>query len=312
MDFFTYEVIAVIVIAWLILYPILLYIDWYQWWNKYDPKRQYRCFSPVAISYYKNNAILYWIYNYLLTPGPNQFKYDWWVIFIGGIISGEAVEINTGGLCTPRTLCHSLVPDSPPYTFFPGIGQRWPQSESEWKPVIMSWLGFTTVPTEASGWNPNSTTWNVRDNFLATWGIPPTSPAVIGFITGNSTFNGDKIWPGTLNPLLGLFSSDGLNFGGWFGFLQQGGNFGGFELLEAQRAIWSTEPIPQRIQNAQNNAKKCSAASIVSGAVGTGMGGAFAGAALGTELAPGVGTIIGLLIGVLAGGAMGAWGGNCF
>jgi len=324
MDFFTYEVIAVIVIAWLILYPILLFIPWYQWWNKYDPQRKYGCISFAKLAYFKYNYPFFVIVNNI--SGSTRFEQDWWVFFINSILVGEAkgvVDQQPGsppGLCTPQTLCDSLIPTQYPLGVLPIFGKQWPTNPEDWKKLLLAWMGMLSVPTDPSNWNPNVTLWNsFPDNFLANWGISPNSPIVIGFITGKDSFNGITTYITAIEPLLGFPTGGSEGYGGFMGFLQA--SSGSINSLDAvNNAIWGQLPVPTRIASAQNNDKKCNASSAVSGAIGTGLGGAFAGGAIfgsaaGTAAFPGIGTvlgaIIGALVGAVVGGTVGAWGGNC-
>ena len=113
-------------------------------------------------------------------------------------------------------------------------------------------------------------------------------------------------------PLLGIKSGND-SAGGWFGFLQEGDNFGGNGLDEANSQIWGNEQPQAR--KSQDPKSACGAAGIVSSGVSMGIAGAFAGAAAGTAV-PVVGNIIGgiigFLIGALGGSVVGAWQGNCF
>jgi len=318
MDLFVYEILIIILIIWFFLYPILYFIPWYQWYRIHDPGNNYSCFSIASIAYYEYNNIAYRLLN-LLTPPTFQFKYDWWVLFISGIMAGEAVDIVANGICTPQTLCDSLIPYEYPLTVLPGTGRRWPITVPEWQNLILNWTGMSQVPSDPSGWQPNVDTWqSAPDNFLNAWGIPPNSPAVIGFVTNWSSFNGDVIFPNVLNPLLGIKQGP-VALGGWFGFLQQGDNFGTYGLDEANRVVWSTE-IPVNIANSQSSTTGCSTAGIVSGAFSGGLGGGFAGAPIAGALAgaaagstvPVVGTIIGAVLGIAIGGILAAWSGGCF
>jgi hypothetical protein len=314
MDIFLFEILAVIAIFIMIIYPIMIFIPWYTWWNTNDPNGNYSCFPLASIAYYKYNNPVYRIWDFLL-PNPRRFKYDWWIIFISGVMTGEAVGFIPGGLCTPKTLCESLVPDSPPIGLLPGIknGHQWPLSGSDWQTVLMGWLGISQVPTSPDNYKPNTTTWADQNNFLNKWGISPYSKAVIGFITNGATWNGDQIYATTLNPLLGIQASSlGVSYGGWFGFLQEGDNFGGNGLDEANRAVWANELPPAR--KSQDPKQGCSVPGIVSGGISMGIAGAFAGAAAGSPvfgIGAVPGAVIGFFVGALGGSALGAWQGKC-
>ena len=142
---FEYEIIAIVVILWMIIYPILIFIEWYGWWNKNTPKGEtYDCFSLASLAYFKFNYPLFLIVNNLY--GPSRFVGDWQVLFISAIMGGEAkgfVDPNNPnvGLCTPATLCHTLVPTQYPEEnggLLPGnFGRNWPTEQNEWKRLFM-------------------------------------------------------------------------------------------------------------------------------------------------------------------------------
>jgi hypothetical protein len=314
MDIYMLEIFGVVALFIMLIYPIAIFMPWYTWWNQNDPKGIYNCFSITSMAYYKFNNPVYRIWDFAFTTNPSRFKHDWWMIFISGIITGEAKGIVPGGICTPKTLCESLVPDTPPSTILPlPIGTQWPTSSSDWKTVLMSWLGITAIPTDPSNYNPNLTTWensstsNGGDNFLVPWGITPQSKSLIGFITnGQTNWGGDKLYATTLAPLLGIKSGSD-SAGGWFGFLQEGDNFGGNGLDEANSQVWGNEQSQSR--KSQDPKAACGAAGIVSSGISMGIAGAFAGTAIPIPI---VGNIIGFLIGALVGSVLGAWQGKCF
>jgi hypothetical protein len=310
-----FSIIFCIIILIVVIYitPLIQFQSWYDWWNTYDPGNKYKCFSLTMMAYYKYSYIAYESYK-LVTPLPNQFTYDWWALFLSSIMAGEAFGIVPNGLCTPKTLCESLIPGDYPINPLPPNNVRaWPTTENEWTNLLMAWLGFTSIPLHEDDWKPDLKKWSDPDNFLNKWGIPADSPAVIAFVTDWPVYKSDKIYPEVLVPLLGLQGGiGGFSAGGWFGYLQAGQDFGGNGLVEANRMIWSSEPLPS-INKAQNESK-CNAANITSGAIGMGMGGAFAGQAIATAFAfetAGLSVIIGGLVGLLGGGALTAAGSGC-
>lgn len=311
MDWFIYEFLIVLFLTWALLFPILLYIPLFRWWRENDPKNEYNCLSISLMAYYKYNNIIYRLFNFA-SQNAVQFKYDFWVIFIASIISGEAAGVVPQGICTPKTLCKSLIPTDTPIGPLPTGGRVWPTATGDWQKLLAAWSGQTTVPSDPSNWNPVPGAW-AKDptNFLAAWGITEFSPAVIGFVTNTSDEN-KGIYPDSILPLLGLSNAQGDIAGGWLGYLQYGDDFNGGGMSEADRRIWSNV-IPPNISNGRK--QQCQAAGIVSQGIGLGMGGAFAGAALGSVV-PGVGNVIGAIIGFFvgaaAGAALGGWSGGCF
>lgn len=280
--------------------PLLQFRGWFQWWNTQDPKKQYRCLSLINLAYFNNNTLLYEITDQFFTTENNRFTHKWWVYFITGFMYGAAVDLVPDGYVTPKSLCGSLIPDTIPQNLYNGK-HEWPSQPEDWKKAITSWGKITFVNGKYSydlkAWQ------NEPDNFLVQWGISPDAPIIIGFITNQSSYNGQKVYPSLMHPLLGFKS--GLSAGGWYGFLQQGDDFGGMGISEANRAIWSDD-IPAAITKSQNSGK-CNTASITQGALGTGMGGAFAGFAMGGP----VGAIIGALIGAGVGGSLSAASSGC-
>lgn len=342
-------ILFIIWIAFSVLNPVIQLKPWFQWFNDLDPQKKYRCFSVMDIANFKYNNLMYKITN-LFKSDEVKFKYDFWVYFIWGIMTAQGLHIiSNKGLCTPKTLCSSLIPSDYTSVNLPGgFGRNWPVGKDDWKKLIGLWASVPDVTKLTQDTYDDVTKGgvNVKDwydqtkfpnNFLARWGISPMSPAIIGFITNWSDFRNDKIYPNTLDPLLGI-KGLGTPAGGWFGFLQAGDDFGGNGLLEANRTIWSDEPPPMASDmiNGQAGGKSCNAASIASGAIGMGMGGAFAGSAMtsaGTEGGAAAAataleiageggaaetggaslalTLIGGFIGLLAGGALTAKSQKC-
>ena len=311
-----YKIIGAFLIVWLVVYPLLIFLPWYIWWNKHDHGKKHNCFNLALLAYYKYNYPLYKLLNFV-SSGQSQMKGDYWVIFLNGIMTSEAVGVIEQGLCTPKTLCESLIPTDAPRGSLPApFLRKWPSSSSGWKQLLMSWMGMTKVPGSQSEWRPNMTTWNNPLNFLANWGITPNSPIIIGFVTGESTWGNDEVYPTALNPLLGIRGGgpSGTDYGGWFGFLQDGHPFGERGLNEVNRAIWSNEPVPQG-QKIKKHVSKCDKSSVAASAIGTGIAmGAMGGLAAAPEtvgISIPVGIVIGLLGGILTGGLTGAVGGHC-
>jgi hypothetical protein len=299
-------------IALSIINPIIQLKPWFTWFNDYDPNKQYRCFSVYDIANFKYNNLMYNITN-VFKSSESKFKYDYWIYFIWGIMTAQGVHVVPNGICTPKTLCHSLIPSDYTSINLPGnFGRNWPKSKDDWKKLVGLWAGVPDLSklTQDNYDQPDQGGVNMKkwldttkfpNNFLAKWGISPISPVVIGFLTGWTQFREDKLFPVALHPLLGI-TGLGTPAGGWFGYLQAGDNFNGGGLFEANRWIWSSEPPPMArdIINKQTDKgkKSCNAASITSGALGLGMGGAFAASAV---LAPETGGLSELAMWAVAG-----------
>lgn len=280
--------------------PLIQFKGWYKWWRDNDPENKYNCFSLTDIAYFQNNILFYKIKT-LFESGTSNFKYNWWFYFITAFMFGGAIDLTDEGYVTPRSLCHSIVPEKYPNNLPLGFGNMWPTTPSDWKKLFKEW-GKINIDENRQTYEADDNAWiNAPNNFLNKWGIMPKSPLVIGFMTGWSSYNGGDLWQDAMLPLLGFKS--GISYGGWFGFLQIGDDFAGRGLLEANRIVWSQD-IPSNIANAQEKSKKCNAYSIANGAIGLGMGGAFAGNSL--PVPPPSGAIIGGVIGLIVGGFLSA------
>ena len=311
--------VGILILTLLILQPLLAYRSIFQWWSDNDPKGQYKCLSLTNLAYFHSNTLLYEIIS-LFTPESSKFDYTWWIYFITAFIQGQGPGV-VDGLCTPKTLCGSLVPDSIPkndyYTSAYNAKNKtgtaaWPTSKGGpnnnrrekpdtkpqdvttgddpgwgWLGAIMSWGNITYYPdaqSEKDIYLFDMDEWFKHpDNFLAQWGIPPNSGLVVGYITGRdvSPIDQQPVWGG-LEVLLGMRA--GFAAGGWFGFLQVNGDFGGRGLEEANRIIWATQesrPVPKSVTDAQKKSKSCNGANIANGAIGMGALGAMGLAAAG-------------------------------
>ena len=283
----------------LVITPVVKYKPWYQWWNKYDPEKKYRCFPLSQIAFFESNTLLY-LFSGLFVSPKSKFEHNWWIYFITGFMKGGAIEIVNNGWVTPKNLCESLIPDTAPNNTV-----AWPTSSDGWKNAIQKWGNIKWDDHHYTGdvnlWQSNP------DNFLSkNWGIPYDSGLIIGFLTGFSTSplpGNETLWPDLMEPLLGI--KTGIASGGWFGFLQNNDNFAGRGLVEANRLIWANQRPPALVKKHQDKSK-CNVGSVASGAVGTGLGGAFLGgmAAGAPFLLPGM--LVGAVIGLFTGGIVSA------
>src|SRR5690606_6964342 len=95
------------------------------------------------------------------------------------------------------------------------------------------------VTFEGGKYNVDQTKWQSGDNFLWNdWGIPGDSILVQGFITGSATYNGVTLFPFLLASLLG--NPVHQNVGGWYGFVWQGGDWGGLGLAQLETIVWAS------------------------------------------------------------------------
>ncbi len=103
--------IVVVVILIQILLPIVSFSKWFQWWRDNNTDNKYNCLPLSLMAFYNSNTLMYNIVK-LFTLQQNQFDHDWYIYFITGIMESQAIGIVPGGLCTPRSLCESLQPDT--------------------------------------------------------------------------------------------------------------------------------------------------------------------------------------------------------
>lgn len=275
-------------ILWIIMSiinPLLQMENWFSWWNKYDPEKLYRCFSIMDIANFKYNNLMYNIIN-IFKSAEVKFKYDFWVYFIWSIMKSQAIGVINDGLCTPKTLCKSLIPDGYTSTNLPGkFGRVYPSVKSDWKILISLWAGVEDINNlnnenygDVTKGGVDPTKWSHPTNFLYKWGITVYSPIVVGFLLNTDTYNGDITYPSAIEPLLGIISTPS---GGWFGFLQAGDNFNGKGILEVNRIIWANVELPVPLSTIKSQKESpCNAASITSNVIGSSMGFGFAVSAL--------------------------------
>ena len=273
LDIYVKIATIVLILLYITISPLLLYKDWFQWWNKYDPKKKYNCMSIADIAYFQKNLILYKIKT-LFDAGNKTFTHDWWIYFMTAFMYGGAVGIVPDGYVTPKSLCESIVPDKYPSNLPGGFGNDWPITIDDWKTLIKLW-GNIQIDNVNQKYTSNVKAWqSAPNNFFNTWGIPVDSPIIIGFLTNWTTYNGEAIYADYLHPLLGI--QDGLRAGGWMGFLQAGDNFGDRGLVEADRLIWSNDQPPQSIINGRDK-NKCNVGDVANNAINMGLAGFMAG-----------------------------------
>ena len=281
------------------------------------------------IAYFKNNIILFKIKN-LFGDGSKKFDSNAWIYFITSLLYGAAVNVVPNGYVTPKSICESLIPEAGQKWNIPvepiNGKYEWPNSTTDWQNLFIKWANLPSDIRQLpeSHYKPDLDAWeNEKNNFLKPWGLKPSSPLLMGFITGWRTYKNDILYPTAMNPLLGMKS--GILGGGWWGFLNSGSQFSDMGLDEINSIIWASE-VPVEIANA-NYSSKCNVANIAQGAIGTGMGGGFIGAAIGARYAATaavaaegaaegsaagpVGAFVGVIIGAIIGGVMSASATKC-
>lgn len=282
--------IGIVLILFALLMPIVEFKAWYSWWSQYDPNKLYNSFSLTDIAYFKSNALIYRITS-SFRPGPSQFRYDFWFYLITGLMDGAALGITDGGYVTPKSLCESIIPDEDPQEKLivatNGSYYTWPNNENDWKTVIKDWgnITFSGSGDDDQVYTVDESKWlNNPDNFFNRWGIPGDSPMIIGFVTNWDMYMYSKTYSFILKPLLGM-GKEGVGGLGWWGFLQDGDDFGGMGLTEIQRIVWSSD-VPTEISGGINGNKKCNISGALSGSMGGAGIGAMVGPAVGKMLVP--------------------------
>jgi len=284
--------------------PLVAYQGWFAWFNRLDPDKKYRCFSMIDIAYYNSSNLLYDI-KVLFTPGSSTFKNDSWIQFITSLMWSQAKTIVPNGILTPQALCDTIVPTAhPELPLEDGSGLNWPVSEEDWRKLIKAWVfkdGFDPSGATDDSINANldADKWTTSQNnfFFQLYAIPYNSPLIIGFTTNRTTYGGYPVEGKAVLPLVGKYS--GIEHGGWFGFLQEGGNFNNEGLFGIQRILWSND-VPQSMTSGKDPVKKCS----TNAKFGAAMSGISTAAAFGMLLAPfTAGASLAVTAGVIATGA---------
>lgn len=284
--------IAVLIVVYLLymaIVPILSFSVYFQWWNKWssgmgDPAS---CFDMLSLAYYEKFMLYYRLRTQLL-PAESAFANPSWAILIKSIMFGGAIEYTTNSNAPsdgsyadfyyvyPKDLCISIVPAEAQDTaqISSVIGQDNFPSGSErgkWQDLILSWAG---VDSNSDEWNDflagtgsknygelvSASTWSSsKNNFLFTkYQIPVDSPVVIAYVTNFAMYNGDTMYPALLQFLLG----GGTGSGGWWGFCQAGGEFGGRGYAEISRQLWADEVVSQ-YSNPSAHSDGCGGASAI-------------------------------------------------
>jgi len=230
--------LVILGILFIIFYPPISYKIYKDWWKTYDPDGKYNCLDLNSLAYWQFSYGVYKI-RQLIASGGKHIENDAWLLFITSLMYSNAKGLVPGGITTPRNICHSLVPENNPNKLI-----KWPTTkdgEYGWKNTIKTWGSITFDKTKKE-YKYDSTAWQAEeDNFLYNdWAIPGDSPIVMAFVTGwNADEAGVALYPEAITPLLGL--TGGEQAGGWWGFLQGGGDFKDMGVDEMRRLVWAED-----------------------------------------------------------------------
>lgn len=222
--------------VYIILYPRLSYQNYKDWWSHYDPDEKHNCIDLDSLAYWQFSYIIYKI-RQAIVPGTEHIENDAWIMFITSMIYSDAKGIVPGGVVTPKTLCETLVPPTPP-----GSSHKWPSDKTGWITTIKQWGNITFDPSDTGSYKYDGKAWaNEPDNFIFhDWAIPADSVLLVGFLTGwSSDSTGTPLYPSAMDPLLGLVG--GVQSGGWWGFLQGGGYFSDMGIDAIRRIVWAED-----------------------------------------------------------------------
>lgn len=293
--------------------PLLAFKPYFDWWRRLGGSQYHSCIDLAALAYW-NYFPLYYYIRILTTSETARFQSPGWAYFISNLLTGGAQGVVPGGTLTPRNICATLVPETPPTD--PDLLGKWPtQSDSGgdsgtdktkwgWRRLMADWAGVEW-PAIGKPWVPNEQAWaETPDNFLAkNFAIPSSSPLVIGYVMNTHSYNGNTYYPLAMEPLVGITTGP-IGSGGWWGFLQHGDGFGGWGLDQIQSYIWSSD-VPTNWSGGAGSASRCDPFSAMSSGLSLAIGSAMLAGAEGP-----VGPLF--LLGGLLGGSISAAGSGCF
>lgn len=252
--------------------PIVAFKPWYDWFDKYDPQKQYRrCLSPTIMAYFYGPPIFFDIAKLFITQ--NEVPHTWYIDFIMSVMRSFGRDIIPGSkdsILVPRNICESLAPDEndPPEALAmrkamrlrkgtsvnvggtsirmpdDGFG-KWPVSVDGWRALMCAdkGLGGWGCNYSTDKWGEDNDAWGYEGvgatNFLwKFYGIPYNSALVKGFVTQSKSFSGlTDLYPDAMKPLLGI--NDDQDVGGWYGLLRGGDRWGGYNSLMVQSYVWA-------------------------------------------------------------------------
>lgn len=283
--------------------PIATFRVWLNWFQEWDPKGQYNCFSQHLMAYYFSPKFMFDLAQ-LFTAKDKVFAHEWYIEFLLSLMrtQGRGIVSSPYAVLTPRYLCSSVVPgaDDPPdvknlvnrvYIVNPvtlADGTRlspskplihvWPDNPDDWRVLMAS-------PIEAGGWGCN---WDLKNdpmlwkdnpswtdtknenytNFLYLYaGIPSDSLLVIGFATKQESWNkGVPLYPSVMHPLLGIKENSSL--GGWYGLLTNGDTWANYDSLGVQSYVWGETLSPKVPAHASCSVVRSIGAGISGGVTG--------------------------------------------
>jgi hypothetical protein len=135
------------------------------------------------------------------------------------------------------------------YTAQGTFNGTWPTDAESWRVLmcggddIQGWGCNYSI--DSNSWTGDQKTWESSPtNFLwKFYAIPYDSALIKGFITNTSDFQGLKLFPDAMNPLLGVSLNQAE--GGWLGFLKGGDRWGDFNSLMVQAYVWADALRPK-------------------------------------------------------------------
>jgi hypothetical protein len=257
--------------------PIAAFKPWYEWFDQWDPKKQHRCLPPMLMAYFYGPVFMYDIAKLVSKEGT--VPHDWYIDFIMSVMRAfgrGVIPGNKDAILVPRNICVSLAPDESDsddavammkavrlekgtpvtvndgkttYTAQGTFNGTWPTDAESWRVLmcggddIQGWGCNYSI--DSNSWTGDQKTWESSPtNFLwKFYAIPYDSALIKGFITNTSDFQGLKLFPDAMNPLLGVSLNQAE--GGWLGFLKGGDRWGDFNSLMVQAYVWADALRPK-------------------------------------------------------------------
>jgi len=247
--------------------PISAFKPWIQWFDKWDPKKQYRCLPATLMAYFYGPVFMYDIAKAVSREGAAP--HDWYIDFIMSIMRTYGRGVIPGSknaIMVPRNICLTLAPDETDTAeavatrdavrlskYFDvtvnGVTlsmsetrvKQWPENDNDWRVLMCAGLDSNGWGCNFSGtdWKGDQSVWEKSPtNFLwKFYAIPYDSALIKGFVTNDQHWAGMTLFPDAMLPLLGVLKNQAE--GGWYGFLKGGDRWGGYNSLSVQSYVWS-------------------------------------------------------------------------